>query len=73
MCFAWILELTALIGGPRWLSRNSGSLRAGRYGDLIPVGARFSSPTQTGPGAYPASTQWVPGIFPEAKVAREWR
>jgi hypothetical protein len=27
----------------------------GRSGDRIPVGARFSEPVQTGPGAHPAS------------------
>jgi hypothetical protein len=30
-------------------------LRAGRSGDRIPVGARFSAPVQTGPGAKKAS------------------
>ena len=29
--------------------------RATRSGDRIPVGARFSAPVQTGPGAHPAS------------------
>jgi len=29
--------------------------RAGRSGDRIPVGARFSAPVQTGPEAHPAS------------------
>jgi hypothetical protein len=31
------------------------TLLAGRSGDRIPVGARFSAPVQIGPGTYPAS------------------
>jgi hypothetical protein len=41
--------------GPGYCSRYSVSLRAGRSGDRIPVGVRFSTPVQTVPGAHPAS------------------
>ena len=38
-------------------------VRAGRSGDRIPVGARFSAPVQTGPGAHSAScTRVFPGV-----------
>jgi hypothetical protein len=46
------------------LSRYSDWLRAGRSGDWIPVGARFSAPVQTGPGARPASCTMDYGSFP---------
>jgi hypothetical protein len=39
-------------------------LRAGRSGDRIPVGVRFSAPVQTGPGAHPASCTMGTGSFP---------
>jgi hypothetical protein len=45
----------------------SDSPRSGRSGDRIPVGARFSPPVQTGPGAYPASYPMGTGSFPGVK------
>ena len=38
-----------------------------RSGDRIPVGARFSAPVQTGPGAHPVSYRMGTGSFPEVK------
>ena len=34
----------------------------------MPVGARISSPIQTGPGAHPASYTMGMGYFPEVKL-----
>ena len=45
-------------------------LRAGRSGDRIPMGARFSAPVQAGPGAHPASCTIVTGSFPGVKSGR---
>jgi hypothetical protein len=39
----------------------------GRSGDRIPVGARFSTPVQTGTGAYPASCTMGTVSFPGVK------
>ena len=44
-------------------------LRAGRPGDRIPVGARFSASVQTGPGAHPAFCTMGTGSFPGVKTA----
>ena len=43
------------------------SLRAGLYGDRIPVRARFSTPFQNGPGAHLAYCTMVIGSFPGVK------
>ena len=57
---------TGYTNGPGYLSRYSDLLRAGRSGDRIPVGARFSAPFQTGPAAHPASctmgSEYLPGV-----------
>jgi len=43
------------------------TLRAGRSGDWIPMGARFSTPVQTGPVAHPDSYTMGTGYFPGLK------
>jgi len=45
----------------------SDSLRAGRSGDRIPVGVRYSARLQTGPGAHTASYTMGTGYFPGVK------
>jgi hypothetical protein len=42
----------------------------GRSGDRILVGARFSAPVQTGPGAHPASCTMDTGSFPGVESGR---
>jgi len=49
------------------------ALRAGRSGDRIPVGARFSAPVQTGPGTHPASYTMGTGSLSGGKAAGAWR
>jgi hypothetical protein len=51
-------------------SRYSNWLRAGRSGDRIPVGTKFSAPVQTGPGAHAASCTMGTGSFPEVESGR---
>jgi len=46
-------------------------LLAGRSVDRIPVGARFSAPVQTGPGARPASCTMGTGSFLGVKSGRD--
>ena len=51
-------------------SRYSDWLRDVRSGDRIPVGARFSAPVQTDPGAHPVSCTMGTGSFPGVKSGR---
>jgi len=44
-------------------SQYSDSLWAGQSEDQIPVGARFSAPIRTGPGATQPPIQWVSVLF----------
>ena len=48
-------------------------LLVGRSGDRIPVGAIFSAPVQTGPGAHQHPIKWVPGTLPGDKATGAWR
>ena len=59
--------VTVLFRGPGQRSLYSDPLRAGRSGDRIPVGARFSAPVFTGTGADPASYAMGTGSFAGVK------
>ena len=61
------LPLLYVLSGPGWLSRYSDSLRAGRSGNRIPVGARFSAPVQTGTEVHPATYTMRTGSFAGVK------
>ena len=62
--------LPSLIGGPGSSVGIATELRAGRPGDRIPVGARFSAPVQTGPGAHSASCTVGTVSFPGVNCGR---
>ena len=66
----YYIQLSSLFMCTRQVSRYSNWLRAGRYGDRIPVEARFSAPVQTGPGAHPAPYTKGTGSFPGVKSGR---
>jgi hypothetical protein len=67
-----VLSLIYSYVEPGYRSRYSDSLRVGRSGNQIPVGARFSAPIQTGCEAHPASCTMETGSFPGVKAAGAW-
>ena len=54
-------DLLTASWGPRERRLYSDSLQAGRFGDRMPVGARFSASVQTDPGVQPASCKMGTG------------
>jgi len=64
------LGLSSLIFGPGSSVGIATELRAGRFGNRIPVEARFSVPVQTGPGAHPTSGTMGTGSSPGVKSGR---
>ena len=64
------LYVTLVLGRPWGRSGYSDWLRAGRSGDRMPVGAKFSAPVQTGPGDHPASCTMGTGSFRGVKSGR---
>jgi hypothetical protein len=61
-----------LTSGPGWRSQYCDSIQAGWSGNRILVGAGFSAPVQSGPGAHPASFTMGTGSLSWGKVARAW-
>jgi len=64
VCVCVCVHARACVCGLRQLHRHSDSLRAGRSGGGIPVGASFSASVQSGPGAQPLTTDTAsrPGV-----------
>jgi hypothetical protein len=64
---------TAKTCGPGERSRRTGSLWAGRSGDLTPVGVRFYALVQTALEPSQTPVQGFPCLFPPGKAAGAWR
>jgi hypothetical protein len=65
-----MMKLKTNTSGPGSSVGIATELRTRRSGDGIAVGARFSAPVQTGPGAYPASCTMGTGSFPGVESGR---
>ena len=59
--------------GRGWRSQYSNLLWGGQSGDQIPVGAKFSTPIQTSPGAHPGLLYNGDRVFLGGKAAGAWR
>ena len=65
-----ILSIYKTLGGPGSSVGIATGYGLDVPGDRIPVGARFSAPVQTGPGAHPASCTMGTRSFPGVKSGR---
>jgi hypothetical protein len=64
MMMMMIIIIIIVVAG---IALYSDSLRAGRFGDRIPVGDEIFSAVQTGPGAHPVSCTMGTGYFQGVK------
>jgi len=69
-CTYTLLSLDVYFKWAGYSSRYSDWLRSGRSGNRIPLGARFSAPVQTGPGAHAACYAMGTGSFKAVKSSR---
>jgi len=71
-CTVDLIGMNTQSCGPEQCSPFSDSLQAGRSGDRIPRGARFSTPVQPGPWSPPSLLYNVYQVFPWSKETEAW-